>query len=252
LVAITAVVPWLLKERAVAAMLVLAVLAGTASVVVTTLGPRFVQSVLDADPADAVYVFAPSALGMLLAISFVPKAAASIGERKAAVFGFAVATASLFCLGIVSSIDSLVDPYNPLSELGDLAPERKVRTAALLALPLGFGLTTVTAAVGTYINRYAPERLQGRLFALQSTLKNAVSIGPLLALGALATIVGVETVLLIAPVFLLVVAAVFATESYRWALEGFEPALRLRELSLFEWLQRGRPEVDTPPAQPPV
>jgi MFS family permease len=249
---ITAVVPWLLRERAVAAMLVLSVLAGTASLVVTTLGPRFVQSVLNADPADAVYVFAPSALGMLIAITFVPWAAASIGERKAAVFGFAVAAVSLFCLGLVDQISSAIDPYNPLSEAGDLAPSLNVRTAALLALPLGFGLTTVTAAVHTYFNRYVPERMQGRLFALQSTLKNGVAIGPLLALGALATIVGVETVLLIAPVFMLVMAAIFAAESYRWAIEGLEPPARFRELSLFEWLQRGRPDVDTPPAQPPV
>lgn len=248
---ITAVIPWLLNQRAVAAMLVLSVLAGTASVVVTTLGPRYVQSALDADPADAVYVFAPSALGMLLAISFVPKAAATIGERKAAVFGFAVATASLFCLGLVDSIAPLIDPYNPLSELGGLAPGRKVRTAALLALPLGFGLTTVTAAVHTYLNRYVPERLQGRLFALQSALKNGVSIGPLLVLGALASVIGVENVLLIAPVFLLIMASVFAAESYVWALEGFEPAARLRELPFTEWLKRGRPEVDVPPAEPP-
>ena len=249
---ITAVIPWLLKERAVAAMLVLSVLAGTASIVVTTLGPRFVQSALDADPADAVYVFAPSALGMLLAISFVPRAVDTIGERKAAVFGFGIATFSLFCLGLVGSIAPVVDPYNPLSELGDLAPERKMRTAAVLALPLGFGLTTVTAAVHTYLNRYVPEKLQGRMFALQSTLKNIVVIGPLLALGALATVVGVETVLLFAPVFLLVMASIFAAESYVWALESFEPAARLRELSLIEWLRRGKPDVDTPPPAPPV
>ncbi|HEX5938810.1 MAG TPA: MFS transporter [Dehalococcoidia bacterium] len=249
---ITAVIPWLLKERAVAAMLVLSVLAGTASIVVTTLGPRFVQSALDADPADAVYVFAPSALGMLLAISFVPRAVDTIGERKVAVFGFGIATFSLFCLGLVGSIAPVVDPYNPLSELGDLAPERKMRTAAVLALPLGFGLTTVTAAVHTYLNRYVPEKLQGRMFALQSTLKNIVVIGPLLALGALATVVGVETVLLFAPVFLLVMASIFAAESYVWALEGFEPAARFRELSLFDWLRRGKPDVDTPPPAPPV
>ena len=39
-----------------------------------------------------------------------------------------------------------------------------------LAMPLGFGVSLTATAVQTYINRRVPLRLQGRAFALQSTL----------------------------------------------------------------------------------
>lgn len=51
-----ATVRWLAQERAVATMMFVFVLVGTASVVVQTLAPRYVQSVLGVDPSDAVYV----------------------------------------------------------------------------------------------------------------------------------------------------------------------------------------------------
>ncbi|MEX2238463.1 MAG: MFS transporter [Dehalococcoidia bacterium] len=239
---ITAVIPWLVEHRAVAAMLVLSVLAGIANLVVTTLSPSYVQTVLDADPADAVYVFAPAAGGLFISMSFVPKMASRSGERKAAVLGFAIAAAALFGLGLVGTVADVIDPYNPLRELGDWAPSRKVRTAAALTLPLGFGLTTVTASVHTYLNKYVPEVMQGRVFALQSSLKNGVGIVPLLSLGALGTLVGVDTVLLFAPVFMLLMALVFAAESYRWALDGLEPMARLREIPISQWLLGRRPE----------
>jgi MFS family permease len=243
-------VPWLRKERAVAAMLVLAVLAGTASLIVTALGPQYVQTVLDADAANTVYVFAPAAIGGLAALSFVPRQAARAGERKAAVAGFFIVTLTLLGFGLINPLAELLGPLNPLTALG-LSEE--VATAALLALPFGFGITTVAAAVQTYFNRYVPELLQGRVFALQSALKNGVAIVPLLVLGALATAVGVETVLLIFPIIMLGLALVFAAESYRWALEGFEPDPRLWEIPLTQWVWRrvsGRVEGGVPAEAP--
>ena len=54
-------------------MIVVGVLAGTANVVILTLAPRYVQSVLEVDPADAVYVFAPSSIGLALALLSRPR-----------------------------------------------------------------------------------------------------------------------------------------------------------------------------------
>ena len=55
-------------------------LAGTANVVLQTLAPRYVQSVLGLDPADAVYVFAPSTIGLGLAIVVTPTLIRRLGE----------------------------------------------------------------------------------------------------------------------------------------------------------------------------
>lgn len=222
---------WFARERAVASMLVLGMLGGTASVVVATLGPRYTESVLGVDAADSVYVFAPTAAGLLLALVTAPKAIVRLGERRLAGLGFALTAAALVCLGLVRELAPAVDVVNParLVTSGPLAVPRSVRTAALFAAPLGFGITAVTAAVQTYINRRVPEHLQGRAFALQSTLKNGLAIGPLLALGSLASLLGVDTMLLVAPLALLAIALVFVRLSYRWA--GEDPPTGVRALT---------------------
>ena len=59
---------WLMARSAVATMIVVAVLAGTANLVIQTLAPALRTAVLGLDPANAVYVFAPSSLGLALAL----------------------------------------------------------------------------------------------------------------------------------------------------------------------------------------
>jgi len=252
---VAGVLRWFARERAVASMLVLGMLGGTASVVVATLGPRYTESVLGVDAADSVYVFAPTAAGLLLALLVAPKAIARLGERRLAGLGFVLAALSLICLGLVRELAPAVDAANParLLTAGPLAVPRSVRTAALFAAPLGFGITSVTAAVQTYINRRVPEPLQGRAFALQSTLKNGLAIAPLLALGALASLLGVDTMLLVAPLALLAVALVFVRLSYHWA--GEEPLTGVHAFTalLEEDIAPASgatadPQEDTPPA----
>ena len=85
-----------------------------------------------------------------------------------------------------------------------------------LIMPLGFGVSMTTIAVQTYINRRVPYRLQGRAFALQSTLKNGAAILPLLTLGAVASVVGVSAVLVFSPLALLVVGAAMVRVSERF------------------------------------
>ena len=184
-------------------------LAGTANLVVQTLAPRYVQSVLGLDPADAVYVFAPSAFGLLLALVVGPPAIRLVGERRVALAGFAFVSASLCLLGFAGrDVIATTDPYNPLRLLGAFGINMSgpLRTAAFLAIPLGFGMSLTTTSVQTYINRRVPLSYQGRAFAIQSTLKNGATIIPLLTLGAIASVIGVDTVLIFSPVALVGVA----------------------------------------------
>ncbi len=204
-----ATVEWLVRERAVATMMLVAVLAGTANIVLQVLAPRFVKDALHVDPADAVYVFAPSALGLGLALFAAPTLVRRFGERIVALAGFAVLAAALALLGLDVHIAPAADALNPMRLLGffgiELSP--KMRTAGLLAAAVGFGLSLTTTSVQTYLNRRVPLAYQGRAFALQSVLKNATAIVPLLTLGAAASAFGVETVLVVSPFALLALAA---------------------------------------------
>jgi MFS-type transporter involved in bile tolerance (Atg22 family) len=82
----------------------------------------------------------------------------------------------------------------------------RLRTASLLAVPLGFGVALANTAVQTYLNRRVPHAMQGRVFALKSMVKHQTAIVPLLSLGAAAEAFGTETVLVAAPFVLLAAA----------------------------------------------
>jgi Na+/melibiose symporter-like transporter len=200
-------ITWLARQPAVATMIFVAVLAGTAQIVLQTLAPRYVQVVLDLDPADAVYVFAPSAAGLVTALALTPRLVKKIGERSTALLGFVTIGASLVGLGLVPQITE-IDAVNPLRVLTLVGPDLtpKLRTAALLAIPVGFGLALATTTVQIYVNRRVPLSHQGRTFALQSSLKNGVAIIPLLSLGAIVTVTSVEAVLIAMPVVLISMA----------------------------------------------
>ena len=228
-------------------MLLLGVIAGTATVILETLAPRYVQSVLGLDPAESVYVFAPASVGLVAALVAAPWLIERAGERAAALAGFLFITMSLCLLGLVHhGVIPLLDPVNPFRLLNSLGLELggPIRTASLLALPLGFGISIVTMSVQTYINRRVPLSHQGRTFALQSVLKNGVAIVPLLALGTAASLVGVDTVLIATPFLFIALAFLVIRLSERFC--GREPSARLDVLSSF-WHESEQP-VSVPPA----
>ncbi len=235
-VRVFATVRWLAQEPAVATMIFVAVLVGTANIVVTTLAPRYVQAVLHVDPADAVYVFAPSALGLLLALVAAPPLIRFRGERMVALGGFLLTACVLSLLGLVDQLADVIDPANPLRALSllnlDMNPE--LRTGGILAVPLGFGLAITTTSVHTYLNRRVPLSYQGRAFALQSTLKNGAAILPLLGLGLAAAQFGVANVLIASPLVLVVVAVGLVQLSF--AFSGRSPVPRIDVLSSY-WME---------------
>jgi MFS family permease len=199
---------WFLAQPAVTTMVFLAALAGTASIAVQTLAPVYVREVLNEDPANAVYVFAPSALGLLAALFLTPRLIDRLGERSGALLGFSCVGLALLGLGFVGELAGVVDVANPFRLLALLGIERgeDLRAAALLAALLGLGLALTAISVQTYVNRRVPLSHQGRAFAMQSSLKNAAAVVPLLGLGAAAASVGVETVLRFTPLALLALA----------------------------------------------
>jgi MFS family permease len=241
-----AMVRWLIDQPAVGTMIMVGVLAGVSNVVLQTLAPQYVESVLHLDAADAVYVFAPSAVGLALALFAGPALIRRFGERSVALVGFFIAAFVLVLLGLVrQDIAVLTDPINPLRFIAvpGVRMGAPLRTAMFLALPVGFAMSLTTTAVQTYINRRVPLAFQGRTFALQSTLKNGSAIVPLLTLGAAASVFGVDTVLLASPFLLIALAFALVRLSVRFG--GRAPTSRMDVLQTF-W-----DEPDTPIAAPP-
>lgn len=241
---IRATLRWLGHERAVATMMFVAGLAGAASIIVQTLGPKYVSSVLNVDAADAVYVFAPTSFGLLVALAVAPRLVRYLGERQVALAGFAVTALVLLGLGMMDQLAGKLQFMNPMRLLGEIGIDlgERMQTAGLLAIFLGFGLALTQIAVQTYINRRVPHSYQGRTFALQSMLKNNLTIFPLLTLGLLATAFGVEAILIAAPFFLLALAIGLVRLSY--AFGGEAPPASLEVLRTY-WEESEAP-VSTP------
>jgi hypothetical protein len=244
-------VRWLVRHPAVGTMIILSVLAGTVQVVLVTLAPRYVESVLDTDATNTAYVFAPTALGIVAALLAAPRIIHLVGERVASLGGLLAAATSLCLLGVVSDVASTVDPANPLHAADWLGLDfsEKVRTAGLIAVPLSFGVSLTATSVQTYINRRVPIKHQPRTFALQGALRNGAAVIPLLALGAAATAFSVETVLLASPLLLLVIGYALVFASFQ--VSGVRVPAQLAVAESFWEEPRIGPRVDRPGNEKP-
>ena len=194
--------PWLAGQPAVLWTLLLAAMASTVSVAVGILGPQYTSEVLGVDPENALYVFAPAALGLVVALAVAPLAIRLVGERISAVAGFASAAAGMAALGAVGAVTERVGGL--VVDIPGVPDE--VEIAALLSIPLGFGLTLAAASAQTYVSKYVPPAIQGRTFALLGVLKDGLAGAALLLLGVVADAVGTGRVLTIAPVGLVALA----------------------------------------------
>jgi hypothetical protein len=208
-----AAVRYLLEARGVLWMLLLAALASTVGVVLGVLGPQYVREVLEVEPANALYVFAPAPLGLLVALALAPPAIRGLGERLVAALGFAAVAAATVGLGLVEPLARRAGWLVPLDVpgIGD-----EVQLAAQLSVLVGLGTTLAAAASQTYLSRNVPLGIQGRTSALLGTLKDGLAIPTLLALGSVAGVTGVRAVLTAAPLLLLAAALGADRLAGRW------------------------------------
>ncbi len=195
--------PWLSGQPAVLWTLLLAAMASTVSVCVGILGPQYTSEVLGVDPENALYVFAPAALGLVVALLITPLSIRLVGERVSAAVGFASAAAGMTALGAVGAVTERVGWLVVIDLPG--VPE-EVEVAALLSISLGFGLTLAAASTQTYVSKYVPPAIQGRTFALLGVLRDGLAGASLLLLGVIADAVGTATVLTVAPAVLVALA----------------------------------------------
>ena len=76
---------------------------------------------------------------------------------------------------------------------------RRSQAAGLISILTALGSTGAGAAVQTYVNRYIMLARQATTFGMQEVLDNALTLFAVLALGALATLLGPRLVFVVAP-----------------------------------------------------
>jgi len=192
------------SRRAFLALVYLTVV-GTLAKALAVLAPHYTRDVLKIATENTVFVVAPAAIGALLALVVTPPLARWVGAARMAALGFVLYVLGIVALGLIVYVrDFIVDHV----ELGIPLVEREVGVssvdivtmAMILAIPLGFAATVVGVAGKAVLNEEAPEGKQGRVFATQGALSDALSLLPLFAIGGVAEVVGVREVLLVAAV----------------------------------------------------
>jgi MFS family permease len=159
--------------------------------------PRYMRDVIDVPADSAALVFAPTGIGALIGLRFIPVFAKK-GKNRVVVIGLAGIAVCLVLLALV----------NPIAELWESAPasvdpSRFLRVSLLQALvmcfagPMGFFYALLNAPAQTVLHERAPPEMRGRIFATQVVSANFISLVPLLAIGAITDLLNVTVVLLL-------------------------------------------------------
>ncbi len=240
---------WLLDHPSVATMMLVAAIAGTSTKILQTLSPGYVHTVFGLNPAESVYVFAPAGAGLVVAQIAIPWLLRVMRERVVAVIGVGVSSIALVMLGMVTRSTPVLGPLNLLLQLRRLDPRLSpgLLTASALAIPMGFGVNATGMAVTVYIQKRVRQSYQGRAFALNSLLKNLITVGPLILAGVLASAIGERWVLFALPTILIVATSLLVRASYLLSGRAQPPGKEIAAGFLRESAERAGDNVANSP-----
>lgn len=170
-------------------------LASTMMPVVAVLGPNFVVNVVKLSSEDVAYVFFPAGVGMLSGTVITTRLAQRFGKGLLAQAGLGAMAVALFGIaGARVGRDYLL--YNILDRFIDVdrlpVAFELLPVIMVLAFFLGIAFALVNIPAQTTLQERCPPSFRGRIFAVQFTLSSAVSIIPLLFVGGIADMIGVN------------------------------------------------------------
>ena len=196
-------------------------LVATLIMILAMIAPGFSARVLGLAPEDAVIVFAPAGLGMVLAILFLGR----YGNRLPHTWlQFAMLTLTGVGFGFLAYISR---DYSALRiPILDVYPQRVLPLTGMVAINalfIGFGLYSVNTIAQTVVQRYTPAGLRGRVFTVQFMLANLVGLIPLLGAATLADLLGIPVLIRWIAIAAILVAVITLLYALRTGAELNEP-----------------------------
>src|SRR5436309_2150842 len=187
----------LFSDRYSVLALVKLIISSTLVLLFSILIPRYMQDVIGVPPESAAFVFAPTGIGALVGLRFLPWFT-KIGKNRVVIIGLGGIAACLVLLALVE----------PLAQLTEQAPgtdwlARQLRFSLLqlltmaIAGPMGFCYALLNAPAQTVLHERVPPEMRGRIFATEVVLVNFISLTPLLIFGAATDVLKVPIVLLL-------------------------------------------------------
>jgi MFS family permease len=180
----------------------------TLVMVMAMLAPGYAARVLGIQAENAVIVFAPAGIGMLIATGIVGRWGYRLRRVGGGVIGLVLTGLTFAAMGWVSQdYQRLLQPILHVYPRATLS----LTTATMgLCLVLGMSLATVNILGQTTLQQESLANIRGRVFSVQFMLNNLVGIPPMLALGGMADAIGIPRVMEIAGLGAIAMAAVSA------------------------------------------
>lgn len=155
--------------------------------------PGYASRVLGMETEDAVYVFSPAGIGLVLASFFVVR----LGPR---VPRFILPLAGMFCmsLGLLGLGALGLGGRQAVTTTYEIAgiSLTAIWLIGILSPLAGIGLALVLVPAQTTIQEEATDEIRGRVLTVQLTLANALSIPLLVAAGGLAEVFGISQIVI--------------------------------------------------------
>jgi len=176
---------------------VMVVLASTTSLVVLTLLPRYSTNVLGVTPENAIFVAAPAAAGIWLALRLVRRVSRDYSPWWSMGLSFSGLVVGVMLLAFIRPLAVVLETINPLG-IFDPGPfgagTARIILSGVIGAGLAFAYTLLNVVGRSVVNERIPREMQGRVFAAQTVLTNLASIPPILLAGLLADALSVTVV----------------------------------------------------------
>ncbi|MDP9236537.1 MAG: MFS transporter [Chloroflexota bacterium] len=180
-------------------IILLTIVMDTAIFVVIVATPTFIREVLKTDPANAVYIAAPSAVGILVGLVLAPILLKLLGARLVVTLGFAMVAGVILTLPFVHGMSLALDQATPLRQVQSWLNVPADIAAVALLLPIaGMGMTFVHVASNTAVYQHTGEGMVAQVFATEAAISSIVSIVPAIGAGLLIDLLGAPAVLVMA------------------------------------------------------
>lgn len=180
--------------------------------ILAMIAPGFSVRVLGMAPEDAVLVFAPAGIGMVVAIYGLTRFASKFSVTKLQSYMLLLAAAAF---GAISYISFDYTSFSKTEQIGSRQVSVAVLMVATAVAFLGFALYVINTVAQTTLQKSTPETLRGRVFTVQFMMASLVGLGPLLVAATLADLIGIPAMLFWLSVGCLLVGAVSIYDAYR-------------------------------------
>lgn len=160
--------------------------------VVAAIGPGYAARVLGLATEDAIFVFSPAGLGIVLASLLVVRYGQRFARHILPIAGTILMGAAFVVLGFVGVVGG-----SAKAPISLIHPDLTVSATTLVTVTAffaGIALALILIPAQTAVQEGALDENRGRVLTVQFTLANALGVVPLLTIGGLADIFGIPNV----------------------------------------------------------